>query len=121
MPVRTPLQKQRRAETERRRYTQRRLKALRAAFPDLPANILESTGLRQLSACARKSGAKQGTLSALFESSALSGPSSKDLQESVDTTLSRDPSSTPKVRAEDASDHGGVHPPRRDPWRSYGM
>ena len=66
MTPRTALQKQRRAENERRRYAQRRLGVLRAAFPELPMDF-DATGLRQLSACARRAGIGQTTLGALAE------------------------------------------------------
>ena len=103
MTARTALQKQRRAENERRRYTQRRLAAFREAFPGLPTDS-HMIGLRQLSACVRKAGSGQATLRALFESSALSGPFSKE-QESPDTTLSPVPRSELKACPEDAAEY----------------
>ena len=85
MAPRTDLQRQRRAENERRRYKHRRLAAFREALSELPADV-DTTALRQLSACARKAGMGQTTLirSAEHASDARSQPVTS-------TTLTRAP------------------------------
>ncbi len=69
--------KRRRAESERRRYTKRRLALVRELFPELPSDALERAPLRQISVAARRAGVRQGTLSAFSEAAGSSGPPSK--------------------------------------------
>ena len=74
--VRTAEQRKRRAETERRRYTKKRVAELRALLPELPDGSLAE--LRQLSVAVRRAGAKQSTLAAFREVEHSSGHFSKE-------------------------------------------
>ena len=76
MAARTAEQRERRAETERIRYTKKRIEVLRAALPELPDGALAK--LRQLSVAVRRAGARQSTLAAFREVEYSSGHFSKE-------------------------------------------
>ena len=80
--VRTAEQRKRRAETERRRYTKKRVAELRALLPELPDGSLAE--LRQLSVAARRAGATHSTLAAFRQVESSSGPLSKDQPRCLD-------------------------------------
>ena len=69
-------QRERRAETERIRYTKKRIEVLRAALPELPDGALAKP--RQLSVAVRRAGARQSTLAAFREVEYSSGHFSKE-------------------------------------------
>ena len=81
--VRTAEQRKRRAETERRRYTKKRVAELRALLPELPDGSLAK--LRQLSVAVRRAGAKQSTLVAFSRVESSSGTLSNDQPLCVDS------------------------------------
>ena len=81
--VRTAEQRKRRAETERRRYTKKRVAELRALLPELPDGSLAK--LRQLSVAVRRAGAKQSTLVAFSQVESSSGTLSNDQPLCVDS------------------------------------
>ena len=83
MAARTVEQRRRRAETERRRYTKKRVAVLRAVLPDLPPDVLERANLRHVSVCVRRAGGGQGAPSASKELDTSSGPLSKELLEGI--------------------------------------
>ena len=76
LAARTAEQRERRAETERRRYTKKRVAELRALLPELPDGSLAE--LRQLSVAVRRAGAKQSTLVAFSQVESSSGTLSND-------------------------------------------
>ena len=76
LAARTAEQRRRRAETERIRYTKKRVELLRAALPELPDGSLAK--LRQLSVAVRRAGAKQSTLVAFSQVGSSSGPLSNE-------------------------------------------
>ena len=76
LAARTAEQRERRAETERIRYTKKRIEVLRAALPELPDGALAK--LRQLSVAVRRAGARQSTLAAFREVEYSSGHFSKE-------------------------------------------
>ena len=78
MAARTAAQRRRRAETERRRYTIKRVAVLRALLPELVDDALATCALRQLSVAVRRSGVGQGTLAAFRQVESSSGPLSKE-------------------------------------------
>ena len=78
MAARTAEQRRRRAETERRRYTIKRVAVLRALLPELVDDALATCALRQLSVAVRRSGVGQGTLAAFRQVESSSGPLSKE-------------------------------------------
>ena len=81
--VRTAEQRKRRAETERRRYTKKRVAELRALLPELPDGSLAK--LRQLSVAVRRAGAKQSTLVSFSQVESSSGTLSNDQPLCVDS------------------------------------
>ena len=81
--VRTAEQRKRRAETERRRYTKKRVAELRALLPELPDGSLAE--LRQLSVAVRRAGAKQSTLVSFSQVESSSGTLSNDQPLCVDS------------------------------------
>ena len=83
MAARTVEQRRRRAETERRRYTKKRVAVLRAVLPDLPPDVLERANLRQISVCVRRAGGGQRASGAFEELGTSSGPPSKELLEGI--------------------------------------
>ena len=78
MAAKTAEQRRRRAETERRRYTIKRVAVLRALLPELVDDALATCALRQLSVAVRRSGVGQGTLAAFRQVESSSGPLSKE-------------------------------------------
>ena len=82
LAARTAEQRRRRAETERIRYTKKRVEVLRAALPELPDGSLAT--LRQLSVAVRRAGATQTTLAAFRQVESSSGPLSKDQPRCLD-------------------------------------
>ena len=76
LAARTAEQRRRRAETERIRYTKKRVEVLRAALPELPDGSLAS--LRQLSVAVRRAGATQSTLAAFRQVESSSGHLSRE-------------------------------------------
>ena len=83
LAARTAEQRKRRAETERRRYTKKRVAELRALLPELPDGSLAE--LRQLSVAVRRAGAKQSTLVAFSQVESSSGTLSNDQPLCVDS------------------------------------
>ena len=83
LAARTAEQRKRRAETERRRYTKKRVAELRALLPELPDGSLAK--LRQLSVAVRRAGAKQSTLVAFSRVESSSGTLSNDQPLCVDS------------------------------------
>ena len=83
--VRTAEQRKRRAETERRRYTKKRVAELRALLPELPDGSLAE--LRQLSVAVRRAGATQITLAAFRQVESSSGHLSNEQPLSVEQTV----------------------------------
>ena len=81
--VRTAEQRKRRAETERRRYTKKRVAELRALLPELPDGSLAE--LRQLSVAVRRAGAKQSALVSFSQVESSSGTLSNDQPLCVDS------------------------------------
>ena len=85
LAARTAEQRRRRAETERIRYTKKRVEVLRAALPELPDGSLAS--LRQLSVAVRRAGATQITLAAFRQVESSSGHLSNEQPLSVEQTV----------------------------------
>ena len=85
LAARTAEQRKRRAETERRRYTKKRVAELRALLPELPDGSLAK--LRQLSVAVRRAGAKQSTLAAFRQVESSSGHLSNEQPLSVEQTV----------------------------------
>ena len=85
LAARTAEQRRRRAETERIRYTKKRVEVLRAALPELPDGSLAS--LRQLSVAVRRAGATQSTLAAFRQVESSSGHLSNEQPLSVEQTV----------------------------------
>ena len=85
LAARTAEQRRRRAETERMRYTKKRVEVLRAALPELPDGSLAK--LRQLSVAVRRAGAKQSTLAAFRQVESSSGHLSNEQPLSVEQTV----------------------------------
>ena len=78
MAAKTAEQRRRRAETERRRYTIKRVAVLRALLPELVDDALATCALRQLSVAVRRSGAGQLPMAAFRQVETSSGPLSKE-------------------------------------------
>jgi len=106
----TSEQKRRRAETARRRYKQRRLVALKEHVPNLPMDALERTGLRQLSACTRRCGAKQSTLGAFIAGDISSRFWEKELSLSVWAETATTSEVIPSTLAQHAEAKGTTGP-----------
>ena len=87
MAARTAAQRRRRAETERRRYTIKRVAVLRALLPELVDDALATCALRQLSVAVRRSGAGQLPMAAFRQVETSSGPLSKDQPRCLDQTV----------------------------------
>ena len=85
LAARTAEQRKRRAETERRRYTKKRVAELRALLPELPDGSLAE--LRQLSVAARRAGATHSTLAAFRQVESSSGHLSKEQPLYVEQTV----------------------------------
>ena len=78
MAAKTAEQRRRRAETERRRYTIKRVAVLRALLPELVDDALATCALRQLSVAVRRSGAGQLPMAAFRQVESSSGSLSKE-------------------------------------------